>query len=666
MRENNRKPIEKCIKKLPQFTTMNVIDGQAGLVNYSSLIFYSLTIDNILNIIVLLILAGVSISMLTGENGILNQAAKASEMTDDAEVRENITMAYNSAVTKKYAEGSTDFIGDMTEELEKTYGEGNVTITESDGKYTVVIDGVGTYEIDENGNISEPIDAKYIPNVSYIVGATENATEDINGQGAINEGETAYVIVTVNIQEGSISSVTPDAGLTEVSNSDGKYVYSVTKDGEYTITVVSNSGTENEYTKTETITVSGAYKIANMPDSWQPANSSNTNNDWYAYKDASGNIATVNAPKLEDGMTAIKYVAGTDTTTYETLTAGSQWANAMTKDGSMWVWIPRFAYQITSGYNTNTAGTIEIVFLKDNTNEFLDSSITGTVVSGSDVTEATYSDSTKWILAPGFTLGDEQLSGFWFAKFEASNTAGYGDSSDTANNVNLTLQIKPNKTSWRSITSANMFTVCQNLTNATNYSKYFNNVSNVDTHMTKNVEWGAVAYLAHSKYGLNGQEICINTNSSYLTGMGSGSTTSTGSTTNEYNTTTGITASTTKNVYGIYDMSGGAWEYVAACLSGYTNKLTSETDTDYINKYIDVYSSYNQTKYGDAVYETSSSSSNANSWFNDYSNFVLSDYPVFVRGGHWSHGSGAGLFHFSYDSGNASSFSSFRPVCVVK
>ena len=52
MREKNRKPIANNRKKLPQFTTMNVIDGQAGLVNYSSLIFYSLTIDNILNIII--------------------------------------------------------------------------------------------------------------------------------------------------------------------------------------------------------------------------------------------------------------------------------------------------------------------------------------------------------------------------------------------------------------------------------------------------------------------------------------------------------------------------------------------------------------------------------------------------------------------------------------
>ena len=88
MRENNRKPIEKCIKKLPQFTTMNVIDGQAGLVIYSSLIFYSLTIDNILNIIVLLILAAVSIATLTGENGILTRAQDAKEKTEEAKTNE--------------------------------------------------------------------------------------------------------------------------------------------------------------------------------------------------------------------------------------------------------------------------------------------------------------------------------------------------------------------------------------------------------------------------------------------------------------------------------------------------------------------------------------------------------------------------------------------------
>ena len=99
MRENNRNPIERCRKRLPQFTTMNVIDGQAGLVIYSSLIFYSLTIDNILNIIVLLILAGVTIATLTGENGILTRASEARDKTEEAQEEELRRLTQAEAAT---------------------------------------------------------------------------------------------------------------------------------------------------------------------------------------------------------------------------------------------------------------------------------------------------------------------------------------------------------------------------------------------------------------------------------------------------------------------------------------------------------------------------------------------------------------------------------------
>ena len=94
MRENNRKTIAS-IRKLSQFTIMNVIDGQAGLESYSSLIFYSLTIDNILNIIVLLILAGVTISTLTGDNGILTKATTSKENTIIGNEKEAIKVSYN-------------------------------------------------------------------------------------------------------------------------------------------------------------------------------------------------------------------------------------------------------------------------------------------------------------------------------------------------------------------------------------------------------------------------------------------------------------------------------------------------------------------------------------------------------------------------------------------
>ena len=90
VRENNRKSIAR-IGKLPQFTTMNVIDGQAVQGLYASLIFYSLTIDNILNIIVLLILAGVAISTLAGNDNILNNAETAvDKYNEKAEAEEAV------------------------------------------------------------------------------------------------------------------------------------------------------------------------------------------------------------------------------------------------------------------------------------------------------------------------------------------------------------------------------------------------------------------------------------------------------------------------------------------------------------------------------------------------------------------------------------------------
>ena len=505
----------------------------------------------VVTIIVLLILAGISISMLTGQNGILNRAAEAKEKTEKAQSEERIKVAVMSSL-------KTDGLID-SEKLKAEIESQGVTVT-------------GT---------------------AFPITATK--------------GNTSFLIS----QYGNITDLD---------------------------------------------------KVENIEAHWKVADSGNTNDDWYAYKDNSGNKAQVNAPKLADGMLPIKY---------ETEVTGSKWANAMTIDGSMWVWIPRYAYKITykDANDRSKGGTIDIAFLNGTTNEFLDTSISGELKNKlSDVTFTTNDDGTKsqdqWLLEPAFTFGNESIEGFWFAKFEASNTDGYGSDASTANNPNLTLQIKPNIIAWRNITAANMFTVCLDLISTNKYNTYFNNVSNIDTHMTKNVEWGAIAYLAHSKYGLNGEEICINTNSSFITGVGSDTTDSTTSVTDKYNTVNGVTASTTRNVYGIYDMSGGSWEYVAACLSGYTDKLTS--DSAYISKYIDVCDNYISENFGDAVFETSTNSSKNNSWFSDWSIFVYSDYPVFRRGGDHINGFSAGLFGFDNDDGNNYRYNGFRPVCIVK
>ena len=99
--------------------------------------------------------------------------------------------------------------------------------------------------------------------------------------------------------------------------------------------------------------------------------------------------------------------------------------------------------------------------------------------------------------------------------------------------------------------------------------------TNIDAHMLKNTEWGAVVYLTQSQFGRNGTEVSVDQCSSYITGAGRGIGTETDNSiwnstyssgeiveSQRYNGEIGKLSSTTGNVYGIYDMSGGAYEYV--------------------------------------------------------------------------------------------------------
>ena len=164
MRRKNRKPIAS-IKKLPQFTTMNVIDGQAGLENYSRLIFYSLTIDNILNIfysltidnilniIVLLILAGVTIATLIGDNGILTETQVARESTVVETEKEQLKTAVSAQNINNYipANQIDENYNWLETELDNIAGEGKtfveymgnmigVTFLDTGNKYYVAYD----------------------------------------------------------------------------------------------------------------------------------------------------------------------------------------------------------------------------------------------------------------------------------------------------------------------------------------------------------------------------------------------------------------------------------------------------------------------------------------------------------------------------------------------
>ena len=372
----------------------------------------------------------------------------------------------------------------------------------------------------------------------------------------------------------------------------------------------------------------------------------------------------VNTPDLADGaLTPIKWVNGNPVETtaddpewYDYSTTAKKWANAQTKDGSMWVWIPRYAYQISSNYHTNSTsgGTINIKFMKGSTNEAADGTKTWSNRSGQG----------NWNIHPGFNYSST-ASGLWVAKFEASRNNATASSAGSGD----TIKIQPGVQSWRSINVKDIYATCLNYAGTTLGN------ANLNSHMMKNTEWGAVAYLAQSSYGKNA-EVWINPNSNYITGQaGSGSSVSSTTSTSPYNSGNGPQASTTGNIYGVYDMSGGTYEYVAAYVNNehqnlknglslvngaaytkdvYTKGSEDDGETNY---------NANSSKYGDAVYETSSGSSG--SWYRDYSYIPYLRSPFFVRGGGYYNGTVAGLFHFGYEEGNAIGDHGFRPVLIV-
>ena len=92
----------------------------------------------VITIIVLLILAGVSIAMLTGQNGILTRANDSQIATTDAEVIEKVNMELNAQLTNALA--GRDFDTGVTLDLPDGY---SATVTPSNitSDWKVLTDG---------------------------------------------------------------------------------------------------------------------------------------------------------------------------------------------------------------------------------------------------------------------------------------------------------------------------------------------------------------------------------------------------------------------------------------------------------------------------------------------------------------------------------------------
>ena len=490
----------------------------------------------------------------------------------------------------------------------------------------------------------------------------------------------------------------------------------------------------------------------------------------------------VNAPELKTGMVPVKYdtdhwvvttkddpewynYLDTDLTIDEKNVEAKRWANVMLRDGlkvediedastasidsmngkkvntegSMFVWIPRFAYKITkltvedykdevvSGSHTSTvtdrAGTIDIIFLQGNTDYY----------GAKKATRGTGKSETEYVVHPSFTndvnLGgwDRELTGYWVAKFEAgfSGTAGdpnsakdsnvyytrtfgsnqvTGKNEDILNNYYGEKQIAEsklegenakgkaikyptftgNRLSFNYISIGDSYSLCLSLNASGNPYKLNNNS---DPHLMKNSEWGAVAYLSHSKYGRSGTEI---TRNEYITKPNDTLTDTqiSWATTGGGNYKENTTQSSTGNIYGIYDLSGGINDRVASYVnngSEYIAKYGASMQVESSTKYVTLYQQgesdervpnyiVNKAFYGDAIEETSrigdSKTNDGNcyydysTWFHSFSYYPDNNYPFFTRGCIGSNGILAGSFAFDGTDGLLKDASGFRAVIV--
>ena len=373
-------------------------------------------------------------------------------------------------------------------------------------------------------------------------------------------------------------------------------------------------------------------------------------------------------PKLEKGMKPVKW-DGTKWVEANPQIKGdwfdysegvNKWANVETENG-YFVYIPRYSYKITSMYHQNgtstTSGEILIDFI-DTENKSLKNS---TVYSTIEPTATVGGAMSDYVVHPAFVNNvenggwDKELEGIWVAKYEMSlfdkTTNAYVQTTttelgnlviDNSNNINTDKIMKswPNVSSWSNVDVTNIFTSCKEM------NKTFG------SHMMKNSEWGAVAYLAQSKYGKNQIEVAPNDSKWHITGTG------------------GVDASTTGNEYGIYDMNSSAWEYVSAYMNS-TNILAGGTNYSYNKsmvdekelKYKQIYAENEYTatnhKFGDALYETSN---NYRGWYEDWVYFDQSRGQSAVRGGLSDKVEVSGLFYIYDWDGKATTLASFRVV----
>ena len=242
-----------------------------------------------------------------------------------------------------------------------------------------------------------------------------------------------------------------------------------------------------------------------------------------------------NKPALTKGMIPVKWDTSkakwvictkNDPEWYNYNESKNQWANVMLCDGtynestaigtpvaeedlgSMFVWIPRFAYKITKGYHDNTEGGMDVKFLIGRTDKTEDGA---KIVDYNATTTNNYSKFPDgYVVHPAFKDGSStgyssgewksEVLGIWVAKFQAGIKTTDKDTSAKVSSVSNYYYpvFKGRKFGYNYVNESQCYNLSLALDDASNP---YGLTSSANSHLMKSSEWGAAAYLSMSQYG---------------------------------------------------------------------------------------------------------------------------------------------------------------------
>ena len=211
----------------------------------------------VVTIIILLILAGIAIASLTGENGLFKRAQQAKQQTIEGQLREEIVMAIQEIQTEELSKGNNVTLETLANgQLEDILKDITVELVEDEinGEYK-------NYEYTIDSNLNVTINGE-------VSGAKISGTAEVQTAGYVFEGSTVDVKVTANVTEGTITGIEAPEGVTlKTDTSATEKVYTVSKSGKYIFKITSDSGKiKNIKAKVNNILSEPQIKISEITD----------------------------------------------------------------------------------------------------------------------------------------------------------------------------------------------------------------------------------------------------------------------------------------------------------------------------------------------------------------------------------------------------------------